>query len=129
MPPRAVTPQPPRRRIADAGFDALAAGFETLTKRVDAIERRDIEADLTHRRLEERDSETASAVRDLTRSINDPRQGLIIELDHFRSEVRNDRRVFKAWIAGAVAVLSAILTVGNIYAPAIRSILGIHAGP
>ena len=105
--------------MADQGFEALAV-------RVEALERRNIAADNDHLAFRLNDSQTAAAVVELARAINDPRNGLIVELANFRAEVANDRRVFKAWIAGAAFAISAIFTVVTIYAPAFRSVLGVQ---
>lgn len=75
--------------------------------------------------LQHADSDTARAVDKLAEAINDPKTGLIVELANFRVEVRNDRKVFKAYVAGAVAVLSAIWAVLLVFAPAIQKAIGI----
>ncbi len=96
---------------------------ESLTRRVEEIERRNIKAEALHERLVAADSATAEAVRDLTRIINDPRSGLIVELDKFREEVAQDRREFRAWVRGATAILSVVFGLVTILAPWIRAIV------
>ena len=93
--------------------------------RIDKIEKRDIEADIIHRELQRNDGETAKAVYELAKTINDPRSGLIVELERFRTDVAADRRTFKAWVGGATFVLGIIMVFVNLFAPAIRSALGI----
>ena len=108
--------------------------LRSLDKRVDAIERRDIEADIVHKRLEVNDGETAQAVRDLTVALNHPRTGLIVELDKFRADVKrevddfraeirdaNDKR--NAWYRGAAFVLSGLFVVWEVVSPWIRGII------
>lgn len=113
-----MSPDQPRRRTADANPSVLMA-------RIEALERRNIVADNEHIVFRASDSQTAVAVQELSRVINDPRNGLIVELEKFRAEVRNDRKVFKAWIAGAAAVISVIYAIVTVYAPLIQKLLGI----
>lgn len=96
-----------------------------LTMRIEALERHNIGSDADHVAFRNNDGQTAAAVDKLAGAINDPRTGLIVELASFRAEVAGDRRVFKAWIAGAVAAVSAIFTIVTIYAPALQHALGI----
>ena len=99
--------------------------LRSLDSRVRKIEARDIEADIVHAQLLHADSQTAEAVRRLSDTINDPRNGLIVELERFREEVRTDRRIMKAYISGGVAVISVIYAIVTLLAPAIRSALGL----
>lgn len=78
--------------------------------------------------LERADHSTAQAVDALTRAINDPERGLIVRLASFQQEVRSERKVFKAYIAGGVAVLSLVWTVALAFAPLIRAMLGLPQG-
>lgn len=98
--------------------------MDELAKRVSDLERRAILDDKLHEGLVATDGHTAEAVRELTRAINDPRLGLIVELDSFRKEVAADRKEFRAWVRGATAVLSIVFTVITILAPWIREIIG-----
>lgn len=82
-------------------------------------------ADAEHQALKAQDLQTAAAVERLADTINNPRTGLIVELERFREEVRTDRKVFKAWVGGAVAVMSFVFALITVYAPAIRQLLGL----
>ena len=75
--------------------------------------------------LEQADGSTAAAVVRLTDAINHPKTGLIVELDRFRAEVAADRQAFRAWIAGAVAVVSIVYSLVTVLAPLIQSVLGV----
>ena len=90
-----------------------------LDTRLRLLEDRAIKDDGLHQALISADSQTARAVEKLTEAINDPRDGLIVQLDRFRTEVANDRKVFRAWVAGAVAVLSAF----SVVSPWIRDLI------
>jgi hypothetical protein len=94
---------------------------DELTKRVVDLERRAILDDELHKGLVATDGHTADAVRELTKAINDPRGGLIVELDNFRKEVAADRAVFRAQIRGATIVLSAVFGTVTILAPWFRA--------
>jgi len=96
-----------------------------LARRIEQLEQDRAFYKLTIEALQHQDGTTATAVDMLSRTINDPRGGLIVELQRFRDEVRNDRRAFKAWIAGAAFVVSAVFTIVTVVAPAIRFMLGI----
>jgi hypothetical protein len=96
-----------------------------LAARIEALERRNILADTEHAVFRNAEALTARAVEELTRTLNDPRSGLIVELANFRAEVLNDRRAFKAWIAGAAAAISLVFTVITVYAPALRAVVGV----
>lgn len=100
-------------------------GFESLAVRVEALERRNIAADNDHKFFRDHEALTAIAVEALTRTINDPRTGLIVELANFRAEVVNDRRTSKAWIAGAAAAISLVFTIITVYAPALQAVVGV----
>lgn len=99
--------------------------LSALYVRLEALERHNIAGDQEHVAFRNNDGQTAAAVDKLAQAINDPRTGLIVELGNFRTEVSNDRKVFKAWIAGAVAAVSAIFTIVTIYAPALQHALGV----
>lgn len=105
-----------------------------IDSRVRALEERAIADDGLHKNLVVQDGLTATAVHELTAAINDPRQGLIVELDRFRTEVRvdreamraeamTDRRVTRAWIRGASAVLGVIFTLVTVLSPWIQRFL------
>ena len=117
--PAASVPVDPRRRVSDVDPARLVA-------RIEVLERRNIVADQDHIAFRANDSQTAAAVSKLTDILNDPRVGLIVELERFRAEVATDRRVFKAWIGGAVGVVSFVFALITIYAPAIQEVLGVH---
>jgi hypothetical protein len=108
-------PPVPRRRYTDS--------LSGIVARVEAIERRDIEADLLHRELKMNDGETAKAIKELTDTLNHPKTGLIVELDRFRAEVIADRQQFRAWIRGATAVLASVFTLITVAAPWIRDLI------
>ena len=91
-----------------------------LDGRVRALEERAIADDGLHASLARQDSLTAVAVADLTKAINDPKAGLIVELDKFRAEVRTDRESFRSWVRGATFVLSAVFGIVTIAAPWVR---------
>ena len=95
-----------------------------LTKRVEQLEQDRAFYKLTIEALQHHDSTTAVAVAHLNRTINDPRDGLIVELGRFRDEVRTDRRVFKAWVAGAVFVISVVFTIVTTIAPWLQTAVG-----
>lgn len=95
----------------------------SLDERVRALETRAIKDDDLHAGLTRQDGLTADAVKELTRSINDPKMGLIVELDRFRGEVAHDRKEFRAWIRGATAALSVVVTIATIVAPWVRDAL------
>jgi hypothetical protein len=99
----------------------------TLAVRVRTLEDRARDDDGLHRGLTAADGQTAAAVGELTKALNDPKTGLIVEVDRFRAEVVADRAAFRAWIRGAVAVLSVVFALFTILAPWIRSVLGISA--
>jgi hypothetical protein len=113
-----VNAENPQRRMTD--------DLTAILVRVEALERHNITDDADHIAFRNNDGQTAVAVDKLAMAINDPRTGLIVELAAFRAEVAGDRRVFKAWIAGAVAAVSAVFTIITIYAPALQAALGVH---
>ena len=91
-----------------------------LDARVRALEERAIADDGLHRNLALADSQTADAVKLLTAAINDPRAGLIVELDHLRTEIQSDRATFRAWVRGATFVLSVVFSIVTVAAPWVR---------
>jgi hypothetical protein len=111
--------------IDDGQHRRTSDDVTALMIRIEALERHNIASDQEHVAFRTNDGQTAAAVDKLANAINDPRSGLIVELSNFRSEVASDRRVFKAWIAGAVAALSFVFTIVTVYAPAIRTTLGV----
>ena len=96
-----------------------------LRSRIEALERRAIADDVLHASFAKTDGQTALEVANLTRTISDPENGLIVRLREFQNEVRQDRRAFKAWIAGAAFSIGTIFALVTIYAPTIRLLLGI----
>lgn len=96
-----------------------------LLRRIEQLEQDRAFYKLTIEALQHHDATTAQAVDHLSYTINDPREGLIVSLERFRDEVKNDRKVFKAWIAGAAFVISLVYGVVTTFAPAIRTALGV----
>ena len=96
--------------------------MRTLDRRIRKIEDRDIEADLLHRRLIDDDGKTAQAVHELTVTLNAPPNpdgsggGIVVQFDRFRREVRTGVRL-------AVAIGAVIVSIFQIIAPWIRSII------
>jgi hypothetical protein len=111
-----MTADYPRRRVTDQA---------TLEYRIEQLEHARIKADGEHDGFRTNDGATAAAVSKLADSINDPRTGLIVELANFRREVQNDRRLIKAWMAGAAFVISLVFSIITIYAPSIRDALSL----
>jgi hypothetical protein len=113
-------------RLTLAGMNERLRSFEGRLQAVEdqqAAAHGDHEAlKLADKALEVADSRTASAVDELTKAINHPETGLIVGLREFRSEVRNDRKVTRAYITGAIAVLSAIWTILLAAAPWLQKI-------
>jgi hypothetical protein len=91
-----------------------------IDDRVRALEQRAIRSDDLHTSLLHADSQTAASVDQLTKAINDPYTGLIVQLNTFRTEVINDRKEFRAWIRGATFVLSVVFGIVTIAAPWIQ---------
>ena len=102
------------------GYDSRLTELESKQTRIDAAL---ISAELADKAFEKADSSTAEAVDHLTQAINDPKTGLIVELSSFRSEVQADRRVLKAYIAGAVVILSVVWTLVLGISPLIQRFL------
>jgi len=115
----------------DATPERRTPPVDALDGRVRALEERAIADDGLHRNLVLADSQTAIAVEKLTASINDPRSGLIVELDQLRAEIKADRATFRAWVRGATAVLSVVFTVITVISPWVRAWLeaAVHVGP
>ena len=99
-----------------------------LARRVKQLEQDRAFYKLTIEALQHHDATTANAVEHLSNTINHPREGLIVELQRFRDEVRNDRRVFKAWIAGAAFVVSLVFAIVTTAAPWVQAALGAPVG-
>lgn len=110
--------------------------FTAMLIRIEALERHNITDDADHVAFRSNDGQTAAAVDKLAAAINDPRTGLIVELatfradstaalQQFRDEIAADRRVFRAWIAGAAATISFVFTVITVYAPTLQAALGV----
>lgn len=99
-----------------------------LDQRLRIIEDKAISGELLHAQLIHNDSATAAAVQDLTKSLNDPKTGLIVELDRFRAEVIADRAAFRAWVRGATAVISVVFTIVTVLAPWLRDLIAAVTG-
>lgn len=119
------------RRAGDEGDTSTGSvhrrvqALEGLFERVRSLEELAIKDDGLHHSLLVADSQTASAVERLTEAVNDPHKGLIVELNNFRAEVRADRAAFKAWVRGAVVVLSVVYAIVTFLAPYIQQMLGL----
>lgn len=108
---------------ADLSVDRRLHALEALFSQVRTLEERAIRDDGLHSTLSNADNATAMAVLELTKAVNDPKSGLIVELSNFRTEVTNDRKVFKAQIRGAVVVLSFVFALVTWLAPYIQRFL------
>jgi hypothetical protein len=115
-------------RLARAISLTPQLSLASLDQRLRIIEDKAISGELLHAQLIHNDSATASAVQDLTKSLNDPKTGLIVELDRFRAEVIADRAAFRAWVRGATAVISVVFTIVTVLAPWLRDLIAAVTG-
>ena len=103
-------------------MDDEPPSLRALDRRVRKIEDRDIEADLLHHRLIEDDGKTAKAVEKLNDTLNAPPNpdgsggGIVVQFDRFRREVKQGVRF-------AVAIGAIIVSIFQVIAPWIRSIV------
>lgn len=125
----ARTPVHHSARLSLSGMNERLRAFEA---RLETIEHNQGEAgdtitalSLADKALEKSDGALVASVDELTKAIKDPETGLIVGLREFRTEVRNDRKVTRAYIAGACAVLTLIWTILIAFAPSIRATFGI----
>ncbi len=88
----------------------------SLAGRMTALEQAEVVTNIEHAGFRAFDAATADAVKDLTRAINDPKTGLIVELDRFRTEVRG-------WVRTAGLVTGGALAVITVVAPWVRALV------
>jgi hypothetical protein len=85
---------------------------QTLTERVEALEKRNVAYDILLEALNRNDTSTSHALEALTAAVKDPETGLIVQFNQFRSEIREqrraDRRVILAFLGGLVILVNLV---------------------